>query len=47
MYKIEKYPELKCWIVFEKRGSLLWEVYRARLKKDCREWVNKHGKSIN
>lgn len=45
MYKIEKCPELKCWIVFERKSAnLLWEVYRNKLKKNCKNYVKKHEK---
>ena len=42
MYKIEKCPELKCWIVFEIRGNLLWDVYHDKYKKNCKNWINNH-----
>ena len=43
-YKIEQCKELKCWIVFERKSaSLDWDVYHARLKKECKEWVMKQG----
>lgn len=45
MYIIEKCKELSCWIVFERKsGNLLWEVYRARLKKDCKKWIKEMSK---
>lgn len=45
MYKIEKCPELKCWIVFEViSANLLWEIYRAKTKRECKKWVNKKCK---
>ena len=44
-YKIEKCPELKCWIVFEvKSHSLDWEVYRAKTKRECKKWVKEMSK---
>ena len=41
-YKVEQCKELKCWIVFEVRSNnLLWEVYRAGLKRDCQHHRSK------
>lgn len=41
-YVIEKCSELKCWIVFEvKSRNLKWDVYKAKLKRDCKKWVEK------
>lgn len=38
-YKIEKCQILKKWIVFEKHGSLLIQVYDSTRRKDCEKWV--------
>lgn len=40
-YELEKNKIFNEWIVFERHGSLLIEVHRDRLKKDCNEWINK------
>ena len=46
-YKIEKCKELKCWIAFEvKSANLYWDVYHARLKKECINWVKEKGEII-
>lgn len=42
-YKIQYVNELKKWVVFEiKSPNLLWQVYGAKLKRDCKKWVEKH-----
>ena len=39
-YKIEYVSELKKWVVFEiKSPNLLWQVYGAKLKRDCKKWL--------
>lgn len=46
-YKVEQCKELKCWIAFEILSSnLSWDVYHARLKKECKEWVKKNKGKI-
>lgn len=43
---IEKCPELGCWIAWEKCQNLQVEVYRAKTKKECKEWSDKHNESL-
>lgn len=38
-YKIEKCKILNSWIVFEKHRNLYFEVYRAKTKKACKQWI--------
>lgn len=39
-YKIEKCNILKAWLVFEKHGNLYFEVFRAKTKKECKQWLS-------
>lgn len=43
---IEKCPELGCWIAWEKDQNLQVEVHRAKTKKECKEWSDKHNESF-
>lgn len=38
-YEYEKDQILKQWIVFERHGSILDEVYRDKTKKQCDAWI--------
>lgn len=46
-YQIEKDKILKEWIVFERHGSLLIEVFKSKLKRDCTRWVNENEEERN
>jgi len=38
-YEYEKDQILKQWIVFERHGSLLYEVHKDKTKKQCDIWI--------
>ena len=37
--KIEKDKILGVWIVWKKEGSLFTEIFRAKTKKKCKEFI--------
>lgn len=41
---IEKDKYLNIWIVWKKEGSLLRDVFKSRLKRECKEYVKRHSK---
>lgn len=43
---IEKDKYLDRWVVWLIEGSLYTQVYDAKYKKDCKEWVKKNEKRV-
>lgn len=43
-YEMEKDKILNCWIVWEVHRNYKVEVFRSKLKKDCKEWIRKKVK---
>ena len=40
-YKIEKDKFLNCYIVWEVHRNYLVDVFRSKLKRDCKMWLEK------
>ena len=40
-YEIEKDKILGCWIVWEVHNNYKVDVYKSRLKRDCKNWIKK------
>lgn len=41
-YEIEKDPYLNCYIVWEVHPNYKIDRYHAKLKKDCKKWVEEN-----
>lgn len=42
-YEIEKDKILNCYIVWEVHKNYKVDVFKSKLKKDCKKWVDKNG----
>lgn len=43
---VTKDKYLNKWVVWLKKGSLFIPVYKARTKKECKEWKEKNEKRV-
>jgi hypothetical protein len=42
-YEIEKDKILNCYVVWEVHHNYKVDVFKSKLKKDCKKWVDKNG----
>lgn len=40
MFEIVKDDILKCWIVWEVHRNIKIDVFHARTKKECKQWIS-------
>lgn len=41
-YSIEKEPIYKMWVVWEKHRNVKVEVFKAKTKKECKQWLEEN-----
>lgn len=44
--KIEKDVYLGCWVVWEIHNNYSIDIYHAKTKKECKEWLSAKNKTM-